>query len=58
LCTSAECRFKYSNDLKNKIEGIGHDFKKYVVLKEDAYVKLKKFYSWDKITEDYISLFN
>lgn len=50
--------FKNSNDLKNKIENVGFNSEIYLELKEDAYAKVKKNYSWDSIVEDYISTFN
>lgn len=53
--------FADSDDLQDKIERVeadyDKDYDKYSKLKDEAYQRVKKEYSWDKIVDEYESMF-
>lgn len=58
VCGNSGLFFKDIPDLKDKIELIEANFPKYLKLKDKAYSRVKREYSWDDITNRYILLLN
>lgn len=49
--------FKDAEDLASRIKVLGEDLAPYIDLKEKARERIKKYYSWETITEEYGHLF-
>ncbi len=50
--------FKFGQDLSNIINKLEENVNEYVHLKNDAYIRVKDRYSWDKIVQAYSKLFD
>ncbi len=56
VCGTSAVYFKNEMDLSRKMKSIYKHQQSYLKLKDDVYYKIKTNYSWDKITEGYISV--
>ena len=57
VCEDTALYFKDSSDLVNKINQVENNPENYLELKSKAFKRVKKEYSWEKITEQYHLLF-
>ncbi len=57
VCGVSALYFKNEIDLSRKIKSVYKHQQSYLKLKDDVYYRVKTNYSWDKITEGYLSLF-
>lgn len=58
VCGTSAVYFKNEIDLSRKMKSVYKHQQGYIKLKDDVYYRVKNNYLWDKITEDYLSLFH
>ena len=56
VCGISAVYFKNEIDLSRKMKSIYKHQQSYIKLKDDVYYRIKNNYSWDKITEGYVSV--